>query len=198
MPLTFDVDTSQDWAVTWTVQEPMARSCHALAHEGRVWLVDPLTDDEALDAAESLGQVAGVLQLLDRHARDCEALARRYDVPHLRLPEQLPDTPFQVSRMVWLPGWRELSLWVPAQSALVVAESAGTGAYFALAGKPAGIHPMLRLRPPGELRRHRPRHLMTGHGPSLHDGAADALDEALSRSITDIPRVPAAMVSAYR
>ena len=127
----------------------MARSCHALAHEGRVWLVDPLTDDEALDAAEALGEVAGVIQLLDRHNRDCEALARRYDVPHLRLPEQLPDTPFEVLRTVWLPGWRELALWLPSQSALVVSEAVGTGAYFALAGKPAGIHPMLRLRPPG-------------------------------------------------
>ena len=176
----------------------MARACHALAHEGRVWLVDPLTDDQALEAAEALGELEGVIQLLDRHDRDCEALARRYGVPHLRLPEQLPDTPFEVSRMVWLPGWRELSLWLPSQSALVVAESVGTGAYFALAGKPAGIHPMLRLRPPGELRRHRPRHLMVGHGPTLHDGAAAALDEALQRSLRDIPRVPAAMVSAYR
>ncbi len=176
----------------------MARSCHALAHEGRVWLVDPLTDDAALDAAEALGQVAGVLQLLDRHARDCEALARRYDVPHLRLPEQLPDTPFQVRRAVWLPGWRELSLWLPGQSALVVAESIGTGAYFALAGKPAGIHPMLRLRPPGVLREHRPRHLLVGHGPSLHERAAEALDQALQRSVRDIPRVPAAVLRAYR
>ena len=176
----------------------MARSCHAIAHEGRVWLVDPLTDDEALDAAEALGQIAGVIQLLDRHDRDSETLARRYDVPYLRLPEQLPDTPFAVSRMVWLPGWRELSLWLPSQSALVVAESVGTGAYFALAGRPAGIHPMLRLRPPGGLRAHRPRHLMVGHGPSLHEGAAEALDEALARSVKDIPRVPAAMVRAYR
>jgi len=175
----------------------MARSCHALAHEGRVWLVDPVTDDEALDAAEALGDMAGVIQLLDRHNRDCEALARRYDVPHLRLPEQLPDTPFEVLRTVWLPGWRELALWLPGQSALVVSEAVGTGAYFAL-GRRAGIHPMLRLRPPGVLRRHRPRHLMVGHGPSLHEGAADALDEALSRSLIDIPRVPAAMVRAYR
>ena len=139
--------------MTWTVDEPMARSCHAIAHEGRVWLVDPLTDEEALDAAEALGPIAGVIQLLDRHDRDSETLARRYGVPHLRLPEQLPDTPFAVLKMVWLPGWRELALWLPSQSALVVAESVGTGAYFALAGRPAGIHPMLRLRPPGALRR---------------------------------------------
>jgi len=176
----------------------MARSCHAIASDGRVWLVDPVTDDEALDAAEALGDVAGVIQLLDRHNRDCTSLARRYDVPHLRLPEQLPDAPFAVLKTVWLPGWRELALWLPSQSALVVSEAVGTGAYFALAGRPAGIHPMLRLRPPGALRSHRPRHLMVGHGPTLHEGAAEALDEALARSLKDIPRVPAAMVRAYR
>lgn len=188
----------QDWAVTWTVDEPMARSCHALAHDGRVWLVDPLTDDEALTAAEALGDVAGVIQLLDRHNRDCAELARRYGVPHLRLPEQLPDTPFEVLKTVWLPGWRELALWWPAQAALVVSEAVGTGAYFALAGRPAGIHPMLRPHPPGALREHRPDHLLVGHGPSLHEGAAAALDEALARSWRDIPRVPLAMVRAYR
>ena len=83
------MDDSQAWAVTWTAEEPMQRSSHALAHEGRVWLVDPIADEPALRAAEALGEVVAVVQLLDRHPRSCAGLAKRYGVPHLRLPEAL-------------------------------------------------------------------------------------------------------------
>ena len=39
------------WGVSWTCEEPMERSSHALADGERVWLVDPVADDEGLDAA---------------------------------------------------------------------------------------------------------------------------------------------------
>ena len=60
----------------------MARSAHALRDGDRVWLVDPYEDAEALERAAALGAPAGVLQLLDRHDRDCAALAARLGVPH--------------------------------------------------------------------------------------------------------------------
>lgn len=65
--------------LTWVVVEPMQRAFHALADDGRVWLVDPL-DGPEVGAAEALGEPAGVLQLLDRHDRDCAAIAARLRV----------------------------------------------------------------------------------------------------------------------
>ena len=41
-------------ALTWTVDEAMERSSHALAEGGRVWLVDPVADSRALEAVEAL------------------------------------------------------------------------------------------------------------------------------------------------
>jgi hypothetical protein len=193
----FLVDDRLPWAVTWTARdEVMERSAHALADEGRVWLVDPMADDAALRAAEALGEVVGVLQLLDRHPRDCVSLARRYGVPHLRLPEQLPGSPFEVRRVVWAPGWRETSLWWPEHSAFVVPEAVGTASYFAL-GRPLGVHPMLRLKPPSVLRELAPSKLLAGHGPALHENAAPALREAFARSRRDIPRAAIAGVKAF-
>ena len=193
----FDVDTTCPWAVSWTVREPMRRSSHALAADGQVWLVDPVDCPEALAAAEKLGTVTGVVKLLDRHPRDCQTLAERYGAGLHELPGQLPGTPFECFSMVRAPGWKEMALWWPEHEALLVAESVGTGPYFAVAGRPAGIHPMLRVRPPGALRAHRPRHLLPGHGPPLHRGADVALADALSRSRRDLPRAMAAAVGAY-
>ena len=58
-----------------------------------MWLIDPVADETALRAAVGLGEIAAVVQLLDRHPRDCEEVAERFSVPHLRLPEELPDSP---------------------------------------------------------------------------------------------------------
>jgi hypothetical protein len=193
-----EIDDSVDWAVTWTADEAMARSSHALVADGRVWLIDPLADEAALRAAVALGEVAAVVQLLDRHTRDCEEVAERFSVPHLRLPEGLPGSPFEVRRMVWWPGWRELCLWWEAKQSLVVAEAVGTNTYMAVSDNPVGVHPMLRLKPPGALRRVAPERLFVGHGPTLHSGAGPALQEALARSRRDIPRTLPAMLKSGR
>jgi hypothetical protein len=193
-----EIDDSVDWAVTWTADEAMARSSHALLHEGRVWLIDPFADEVALRAAVALGEIAAVVQLLDRHARDCERVAQRFSVPHLRLPDGLPGSPFEVRRMVWWPGWRELCLWWEERQALVVAEAVGTSDYMAVGDTRVGVHPMLRLRPPRTLRRFAPDSLFVGHGPTLHSGATPALQEGLARSRRDIPRMLPAMLKAGR
>src|SRR5438874_2495123 len=57
------------FGLTWVVDEPMRRTSHALADDGRVWFVDPVAEPEALERARALGEVAGVLQLLDGHGR---------------------------------------------------------------------------------------------------------------------------------
>ena len=191
------IDKSLSGVVSWTVEdEPMERGSHALAADGRVWLVDPVADDEALTAAEALGEPAGVVQLLDRHPRDCEDLARRYGVPHLRLPEELPDSPFELHRMVWVKPWRELALWWPERKILLVPEAVGTASYFAV-GRRAGIHNFLRLKPPGKLREFAPQHLLCGHGPPLHGDATAAIEEAMIRSRRDIPKAGLEGIKAF-
>jgi hypothetical protein len=176
------------FGLSWVLDEPMERSSHALVDDGRVWFVDPVDVDEAMDRALALGEPAGVIQLLDRHDRDCAQIAERLGVPHLRLPDAIPGSPFEVLKVVNLPRWRELALWWPAQRALVVSEAVGSGPMFRSGDVPAGIHMFLRLHPPGVLKRYEPEHLLFGHGDGMHGpDAADALRIAYKRSLRDLP-----------
>lgn len=185
-----------DLGVTWVVDEPMQRASHAIATDDGVWLVDPVDDDEAVDRAVALGEPAGVLQLLDRHPRACERLAGRFGVPHLRLPDVVPNSPFEVVAVVDLPKWREKALWWPDRRALVVAEAVGTGPMF---GQPAGIHLFLRLKPPAVLRDYDPEHLLVGHGAAIHGAAAKpALEHAYRRSRVDLPKTLARLPFTMR
>ena len=189
------LDTTLDYAVSWTLEdEMMHRASHALADEGRVWLIDPVEDDAALAAAEGLGEIAGVIQLLDRHPRGCADLADRYGIPLHRLPDELPDAPFVLGRTIWIPGWRELHLWWPERGVLIVSEAVGSSPSFAV-DRRAGIHPMLRIKPPGAPRRYEPEHLLFGHGAPIHEGAPEALEEAYANSRRDIP---GAVTSLFR
>jgi hypothetical protein len=185
--------------LTWVLDEPMQRASHALADDGRVWLVDPVEAGEALDRVARLGEPAGVIQLLDRHGRDCAALARRLGVPHLRVPRSLPATPFEVLPVVSVRGWREVALWWPAREALVVADAVATGPMYAPPGQVAGVHVFLRPRPPGSLRDRSPRHLLVGHGEAVHGPRAQAaLREAYARSRRDLPLIVARLPRVMR
>jgi hypothetical protein len=186
--------------LSWVMDEPMERAAHALAgDDGRVWLVDPVDDAAALERVAQLGAPAGVLQLLDRHNRDCDALAQRLGVPHLKVPEAVPESPFEVRSVVRTPFWREVALWWPARRALVVAEVLGTTAAFAVGDGPVGIHPMVRMLPPRGLRGLGPEHLLVGHGPPLHGPeVAAAVDHAIARSRHDVPKLVLKLPSLIR
>jgi hypothetical protein len=142
------------FGLTWELDEPMARSSQALVDGGRVWLVDPTDEPAALERALALGRPAAVLQLLDRHNRDCAALADRLGVPHLRVPAVLPGTPFEVIPLVGRRLWREVALWWAEQRVLVVAEAVGTAPAYAV-GRMGGRHPYraaaVAAAPPGDL-----------------------------------------------
>jgi hypothetical protein len=178
--------------LTWVMDDAMERGCHALiGDDGRVWLIDPAADDAALAAAAELGEPAGVIQLLDRHNRDCAAIAAGLGVPHLRVPETLGDgVPFEVRRVVWNPLWKEVALSWPARRALVVAEALGTNAAFAVGDGPVGVHPLRRLLPPSMLKGLGAEHLLVGHGAPLHGPEVAAqTDHAIARSRHDIPKL---------
>jgi hypothetical protein len=175
--------------LTWIEPGVPGRTAHAVADEGRVWLIDPFDDEPALAAAAALGEPAGVIQLLDRHNRDCAAIGERLGVTHHRLPAAVPDSPFTVLTVVQNPGWKERALWWPQRRALVVAEAIGTAPLFTL-GRRAGVHPMLRLTPPRrQLGAYAPEMLLVGHGATLEHDAAPALADALSHARGDIPKL---------
>jgi hypothetical protein len=194
------IDEAVPWAVSFTVtNEPLQRTWHALADEGRVWLVDPVDDEATRAKAEALGEVAGVIQLLDRHTRSGPGLAEHYGVPLHALPAPGPvaGTPFEAFSLVAMPGWKEVGLWWSRHRALVVPEAVGTVPYFAV-GRRVGVHPFLRALPPGKpLRRHEPDHLLPGHGPPLHEDAASAIREALGSSRRDIPKALARGIRSF-
>jgi hypothetical protein len=175
--------------ITWVEHSAMARAAHGLVADGRTWLIDPYEDSDALGAVAELGTPAGVLQLLDRHNRDCELIARRLEVPFLRLPVSGDGTPFETISVISIRGWREVALWWAEQRALVVAEAVGTAPAFAL-GRRVGVHPMLRLIPPRtKLSPFGPERLFVGHGEAVESDADAALRDALDRSRQDVPRL---------
>ena len=57
----------------WVEDEFLQRASHALFSEDGTWLVDPV-DGGYVDELEN---VVGIVQLLDRHNRDCAAIADR-------------------------------------------------------------------------------------------------------------------------
>src|SRR5262245_36461501 len=139
----------------WIAAEPalLERASHALRADGRVWLVDPVDGPGVEERVRALGEPAGVVQLVDRHARDCCALAGRLGVPHYRLPfAGVPGAPFEVRTILDFRGWREVALWWEAEGVLVCGEALGTVAYFRGPGEPLGVHPFLRLYQPRALR----------------------------------------------
>src|SRR5215211_6882004 len=184
---------------SWMPDDPLRRTSHALDTPGGVWLIDPVDEREALERATSLGSPAGVVQLLDRHARDCAFIAARLGVPHLRIPREIPGSPFTVVPVLRVPRWREVALWWPEQRALVVAEALGTTPIHRLNAAPAGVHPLLRILPPRSLRRFEPEHLLVGHGRGVHGPAAStAVTGAYARSRRDLPKLAVRLVDMAR
>ena len=52
--------TEHPLGLTWVGDDSLKRAAHALVHDGRVWLVDPFEDEEALARVAELGELAGV------------------------------------------------------------------------------------------------------------------------------------------
>jgi hypothetical protein len=187
-----------DLGLTWMETTGMRRAAHALLDGDRVWLIDPFEDATALAAAAELGRPAAVIQLLDRHNRDCSAIAQRLEVAHRRVPESVPESPFEVVPVIRQRWWKEVALWSAHPRALVVAEAVGTAPAFAL-GRRVGVHPMLRLTPPrSALLGRAPERLLVGHGPPVESGAAPALAEALDAARQDIPQLVLRLPSLLR
>ncbi|HUJ56377.1 MAG TPA: hypothetical protein VLW49_10365 [Gaiellaceae bacterium] len=166
----------------------MRRCSHALAVEGRVWILDAVADDEAIERVRGLGEPAGVVQLLDRHNRDNAAIAERLGVPLHFVPESAPDgAPFEVVPLLRNRIWREVALWFPSLRTLVVAEAVGTAQFYVAPQERVGVSPVLRLTPPRRLLAYEPDHLLVGHGEGVHEDAVGALRDGILHARERLP-----------
>lgn len=180
-----------DHGLTWVMEEWMQRASHAVVADGKVWLIDPVDVPEAIAEAEALGEIAGVIQLLDRHPRACKALAERYGVPLHKLPPAGPleGTPFEVVQLIEKKAWRERALWWPEARTLIVAELVGTNHYYALSGE-LGVHVMLRASKVTVGEDLPVEHLLMGHGAPLHHDVPAQLARAYARRKRDLVLLP--------
>jgi hypothetical protein len=179
-----------DFGFGWISPEPqfMQRCSHALVAGGEVWLIDTVLDDSGLDDSvleriRNLGEPAGVVQLLDRHGRDCSRVAGLLGIPHFEVPDVAPaGAPFEVIPVLRRRRWHEVALWIPEHRTLVCADAVGTPPYYRAPSERLGVSPLLRLTPPRSLLTVEPAHILVGHGAGVHDDAPAALREAVTHA----------------
>lgn len=174
------------WGFGWIREEAHERASHALVADGVVWLVDPLDAPGLQERVRDAGEARGVIQLLDRHNRDCAALAARFGVPHHKLPRE-DVGPFRFLPVVRNRVWKEVALWWEDERVLVCADALGTLPYFLASGERVGVSPLLRLTPPAALAGLEPEHVLVGHGEGVHEDAAAALEYALRNARRGAP-----------
>lgn len=185
------VDVIPGRSLGWIAPTPkfMQRTSHAVRGAHGVWLFDPVFSEPMITKAQELGAIVGVVQLLDRHPRDCAMIANQLGVPLYVLPDAAPaSADFQVLEVTRrrVPRWREIAAWFPDSGILCVPEALGGAPYFRARGEVVGPHPVLRLLgPPRRLSGLTPTHVLCGHGTGLH--AADAGGQ-IDRAITDARR----------
>lgn len=193
------VDEVDRWpgGVEWIAHphETMERSSHALVTDEGVWVVDPVDAVGLDDVLDSLGEVVGVVVMLEQHSRDAVRIASRHDVPVAmpswlrvsldvpveRFTDRLGGTRYELVPILVTHLWREGALY--DGDTLYVPESVGTASYFRAPGEALGVSHMRRPWPPREaLGSLEPDHLIVGHGPGIHTGATATLHAAIENA----------------
>jgi hypothetical protein len=194
----FEEIDSDDDGIGWIAypEETLRRASHALAVDGDVWLVDPVDAEGLDDLLAEHGEITGVVVLLDRHTRDSAQIANRHDVsvwvpsfmddvveqidaPVEQFQSELGETGYALHRLVDNSFWQEAVLYNEETGVLVVPEAVGTTEYFKTHTERLGVHPLLRLTPPGDLNRFEVDRIRVGHGAGISENAGEALAEAL-------------------
>ena len=165
----------------WSDSGRVPRTSHALLAGGRVWLIDPVDVADLDERVRALGEPGAVLQLLDRHNRDCASIALRLGVEPRRAWESVGDAPFDVRPVRANRFWREVALWDAESSTLVSPDALGTVPAFRAPGERLGWHPLVRPLPPrSAFARIEPERILVGHGPALTEDASGALSDLLA------------------
>jgi hypothetical protein len=175
-------------------EDKLPRTSHAIRSGDRVWLTDTVDGPGLDERVRELGEPVGVVQLIDRHKRDCAAVAARLDVP-LHVVEAPPE--LESRTILSRRFWKEIVLWLPAERVLVCGDALGSLGYFRAKNELFGVHPILRFVPPRRaLAGLEPEHILFGHGPGAHGPETpERLAEALA---TARRRLPQAFFGALR
>jgi hypothetical protein len=181
----------------WIVDEFMERCSHALLAAARVWLIDPVAGEDVEQRIRAVGEPGGVIQLLDRHNRDCAAFAQQLGVERYFVPRKpIARAPFEFLTIRDGRLWKEAALWWPDRRVLVCADALGTSRYYRTRDERIAVHPLLRVVPPRrQLGAVSPDRILCGHGEGIENGADAALREALR---TARRRIPAQVVASVR
>jgi len=181
----------------------MQRASHALEADGEVWVVDPVDAVGIDELFAEFGDVAGVVLLLDRHARRrrnrepprglgprprwMSGVAEEVDAPVEPLHARAGDTEYGVHQVVDLPFWQEAALYGEETGTLVVPEALGTGRLLPQRHRAPRRPPDASAVPAEETRsalaRADPRRARRG----VLDDATDALVDALGGSRSRAP-----------
>ena len=172
----------------WLAGDRLVRTSHALLAGGGVWRVDPIEAPGVAERVVALGEPRGVIQLLDRHGRDCAAWSDGLGVPHHVVPlGQLG--PFELVPVSRWRYWKEAALWWPEGRVLATGDALGSLPYFKAGDEAVGVHPLLRVRPPRVLASLEPEHVLVGHGRGAHGpDVAGILRDELRHARRRLPR----------
>jgi hypothetical protein len=161
-------------------------------------VIDPVDGDGVEARVRAAGVPAGVIQLLDRHNRDCADLARRLGVEHHVVPRSIAGSPFDFIVVRDLRFWKEVALVWAEGRVLVCGDALGTSRYYLAGDERLAVHPFLRFVPPRrQLGGISPTRILCGHGEGIADGAEEALRHALLTARRRIPTQLAASAQVW-
>jgi hypothetical protein len=193
-----------DGGLTWIAHpdEEGQRASHAIQTEDGVWLFDPIDAPNSYDHIASLGEVAGVAVLLNFHARDADAFARKHDVP-VYIPEWMsrvedrvdapverytlpPNDEFRIFPRSIL-GWDEVFWYHEPSKTLATGDTFGTMSTFLIDDERLGIEIFHRLAPPTEIAGLEPERVLVGHGDPVTEDATAAFEQAFDGARRSFP-----------
>ena len=175
-------------------EENMLRASHAFVDDG-VYLVDPVDAENLDDKIEEFGEVEGIVVLFERHERDSEKLAERYDCP-VYVPEwfereldaevekisgKVPGTDWEIHTVVESRMANEAALYNKDSRTLIVADSLGAAKHLRGRGEKLGMSPLYRFNPPRKLLDFEPEKIFCGHGKGITENATETMKETITK-----------------
>lgn len=175
-------------------EEKMKRTSHAFVDDG-LYLVDPLDAQNLDEKIDEFGEVKGIVLLFERHERDSEKLAERYDCP-VYVPEwfereldtevekisgNVPGTDWEIHTVVESRMANEAALYNRNTRTLIVADALGTTKHLRGRGEKLGMNPLYRLNPPKKLLDFEPERIFCGHGEGITENVTETMEKTVRK-----------------